>query len=154
MVISAALTGKTAVTQSMCCTSHMCSLGLLNAANRLPVPNHSTITKRCPHLLSTALESWNSFCALALKHPQLLNTERAQHIALICFWIQFDVHVSSLCYGGVRIYFGGVTFCACSQGRLCTSPPPTRRMWPTFIAGIETHCYFNQLAHTARRGAA
>lgn len=44
MVTSAALSGKKALTQSMCCTSHMCSLGLLNAVIRLPVgskPQHN-----------------------------------------------------------------------------------------------------------------
>lgn len=54
-------------------------------------------------------------------------------------------------WGFILVEYG---FCACSQGCLCASPPPTRRMWPTFIAGIETHCYSNQLAHTARRGTA
>lgn len=44
------------VTQSMCCSSHMCCLGLLNAVIRsVLAPNRSTITKQGPHLLSSPM---------------------------------------------------------------------------------------------------
>lgn len=45
-----------------------------------------------------------------------------------------------LCYGGVRIYFGGVWIVPFQWAAAVRSPPPTGLMWPTFIAGIETHC--------------
>lgn len=155
--MSAALTGRTVVTQSMCCTSHMCSLGLLNAVIRLPVGSdlqHNNNAWPSSFISAHVLESRNTFCALAPKITSSFadwrDTTSSPNLLLdaIC-----RVCLLSLLWWGEDLFWWGLDLVLAGRG-VCAPPPPTRWMWPTFIAGIETHCYSNQLAHTARRGAA